>query len=302
MRRTTLHRDVAVGFQAQQLFKAEDYYDKLIETYGCIFSQEQQIHYCVSTHADDIYKLLFEGVLQNKLAIECCHFSQKINTSAFTDDEAIQACIQQSENLLKRRYHKSFYTVLQHLSSIPNENLTTLILNNYFSTMKSDPTLIQQTSLWAVQAKILTKEAYANILSLAQISNTIKPQNLNYSKTIYGCAYRTTNSTWNFMCNANFQAFFEQYDKLLLSNYLVGPYWYKSYEEKLSGTILKKQFLRELVLIMNPGYLNLVDTLFKLYNRQVKKYIDWLKYDISLYTEYEKQLLRKYFNVLHINS
>ena len=34
MKRTRLHRDVAVGCQVQQLFQNKDYYDKIIETYG----------------------------------------------------------------------------------------------------------------------------------------------------------------------------------------------------------------------------------------------------------------------------
>ena len=267
----------------------------------CIYFQEQQIHYCISMCADDIYKLIFEGALQNKFAIECCHFSQKIAASAFTDDEAVQISTQESKNLLTQRYHKKFCTVLQHLSSIPNENSATLILNKYFSTVKSDPLLMQQTSLWAVQAKILTKEDYAKITSLAQLSIETNLQSLHNVQTIYGCAYRMPDSNWNYMCNANFQAFFEQYDTLLLSNYLVSPYWYKSYHEKTSGTILRKQFLQELAYVMEPGYLNLVDTLLNLYNRQIRKYIDWSKWNTMFYNKYEEQLLRKYFNILHIN-
>lgn len=294
--RKNMHRDVAVGQQVSELKNDSNYFNTIFEYFGCLYLKKGDFHTAISSSGEDIFSLIYDGLLENKFAFDCLHQVKSIDR--LTEKNGLKEFLEtEYKKYIEQLYSNPFLAIIRSLNHIPFSDQARFYLENYFNTISTDHNLKRETYLWAIRARICSPIHYNNDWDKSKIKTN------DLQRTLYGCAYHKRNGKWEYLFNANKIAFFQLYQNLYEKALVVSPYWYNNYSLKQGQAPkqLKEVFQEDLKNIFTEDYLLLIDILSNLYNTAAKDIFLNIRTQYSQCNLYEQNLLKKIALEMHID-
>ncbi len=247
-------------------------FDKEFELYGCAYSENKHIYYCISQYPQDIQQILLQSAARQIYPTPSEQYVKRIAVPAGMYEEIMGQTKWAFAKKLKQQYGQTYFDAIMPFAQVEPNDTSYMLLQKFAETLdgyyhKDDIQIFAGTVQMAYEAKVLSTTHYQQFQQwVAKQRKQMEDDPVitkNITRTFYGIGYLDAKQQIRYFVDAQEVATIDKKQKLDQDGFLVTPIYQQRYSVDHAGalSVVKAEYKRALEDKYNSAYFDFLQTI-----------------------------------------